>query len=89
MTKKIDQVYNAIARGFNSAPSIALATGIEIKAVSSYLTRLRRRGEIEITGVIRESTSESWRKDKNRPVKLSHRFGRSGRGANSYRIKEG
>lgn len=84
---KIDKVYEAIRNGFNTAPSIATYTDIGVKSVSAYLTILRRRGEIEITGVVRKSTSEKWLKDRNRPKKLTHRLGRSGMGTNSYRIK--
>ena len=85
---KIDKVYDAVKGGFSIAPSIATATGIGVKSVSAYLTILRRRGEIEITGVVRKSTSAKWLVDKNRKAKLTHRLGRSGSGTNSYRIKK-
>lgn len=46
----IDKVYYAVVRGYATSTEISKHTGISLEKVSAYLTVLRKRGEIELTG---------------------------------------
>jgi len=84
---KIDDVYDAVAEGFGTATVISKVTSIPVRAVSAYLTVLRRRKEISIQGVVRKPSKPKWLRDADRPIHISKRIGRMGAGSNSYVIR--
>jgi len=85
---KIDDVYDAVTEGFGTATAISVVTKIPMRAVSAYLTVLRRRKEISIKSVVRKPSSIKWRKDPRRPIRIAKKIGRMGSGANNYIIRK-
>ena len=51
----MDLVYDAIKEGFNNAVTIGEVIGEPTKNVSSFINKLKKRGEIVQTGVIRKT----------------------------------